>query len=374
LRLKEYQGKKLFRAVGLPVSEGELATTPQQATEVAVRLGFPAVIKANVLVGGRGKAGGVKLANSRDEVRQQAERILNLTIQGEKVSEVLITRAVEIKREFYLSITLDRSAHSPVIIFSPAGGMEIEEVARRSPEQIYKFHIAPLEGLHPYQIRSMLFQTDLERPLFGPLSETIEKLYQAFTRYHATLVEINPLAISADGSLIAIDSKFIIDDDDIPPELESWSEEASENPLERQAREQGLQYVKLDGTIGVIGNGAGLVMATLDLIQLKGSRPANFLDIGGGANAAQMKKALEFVAADEQVQGIWINIFGGITRCDEVTQGLVEAVEAMKLKRPLVVRLIGTNEAKGNAILSAHGFTPVASMEEGAEAIVRLAS
>lgn len=372
MRLKEYQGKKLFRAVGLPVSEGEPATSAKQAAEIAAKLGFPVIIKAQVLVGGRGKAGGVKLANNRDEVRREAERILNLTIQGEKVSEVLITRAVDIKREFYLGITLDRSAHAPVVIFSPAGGIEIEEVARRSPEQIFKFHIAPLEGLHSYQIRTMLFQTGLERQLFGPLSEVIEKLYQAFTRYHATLVEINPLAVSADGSLVAVDSKFVIDDDDIPPELEGWSEGASENPLECQAREQGLQYVKLDGTIGVIGNGAGLVMATLDLIQLKGGRPANFLDIGGGANAAQTKKALEFVAADAQVQGIWINIFGGITRCDEVAQGLVEAVGEMGLRLPLVVRLIGTNEAEGNAILSAHGFTPVASMEEGAEAIVRL--
>lgn len=372
MRLKEYQGKKLFRAVGLPVSEGELATTPQQAAEIAVRLGFPAVIKANVLVGGRGKAGGVKLASSRDEVRQQAASILNLTIQGEKVSEVLITRAVEIKREFYLGITLDRSAHAPVVIFSPTGGIDIEEVARRSPEQIFTFHIALLEGLHPYQMRTMLYQTGLGRPLHSPLSETIERLYQAFTRYHATLVEINPLAIGSDGNLVAVDSKFVIDDDDIPPELESWSEGASENPWERRAREAGLQYVKLDGTIGVIGNGAGLVMATLDLIALKGGRPANFLDIGGGANAAQTKKALEFVAADEQVQGIWINIFGGITRCDEVASGLVEAVEELGWKRPLVVRLIGTNETEGNAILSAHGFTPVVSMEEGAEAIVRL--
>ncbi len=371
MRLKEYQGKQLFREVGLPVSEGELATNPQQAADVAAKLGFPVVIKAQVLVGGRGKAGGIKLVNSRDDARQQAERIFHLTIQGEPVTEVLVTKAVDIKREFYLSITLDRSAHEPVVIFSPAGGMDIEEVARRSPEQIYKFHIAPLQGLYPYQIRALLYQTGLERALFGPLGEVVERLYQAFTRYHATLAEINPLAVGSDGRFVAVDAKFIIDDDDIPPELASWSETAFENPLEARAHEHGLQYVKLDGAIGVIGNGAGLVMATLDLIQLKGGRPANFLDIGGGANAAQMKKALEFVAADEQVRGVWINIFGGITRCDEVAQGLVDAVDEMGLQLPLVVRLIGTNEAEGNAILSAHGFKPVASMEEGAEAIVR---
>lgn len=371
MKLKEYQGKELFKEVGLPVSEGQLATRPEQAAQIAAQLGFPVVIKAQVLTGGRGKAGGVKLVANREEALQQAKQILSLTIKGEVVTELLVAPAVDIQREFYLSITLDRSAHAPVVIFSSAGGMDIEEVARSSPEVIYKFHIAPLEGLHDYQMRQLCFAAGLERALFRPLSEVVEKLYQAFTRYHASLVEINPLAQSADGQLVAVDSKFVIDDDDIPRELQSWSQTASEDPLERRAREHGLQYVKLDGSIGVVGNGAGLVMATLDLIQLKGGRPANFLDIGGGADAEQMKTALEFVAADSQVRGIWVNIFGGITRCDQVAQGLVDAISDLGLKLPLVVRLTGTNESEGNAILRAHGITPVAGMEEGAEAIVQ---
>jgi succinyl-CoA synthetase beta subunit len=371
MRLQEYQGKELFRRVGIPVAEGKIALSASEAEEIARELGGPVVVKAQVLVGGRGKAGGIKLARTPEEARAHAENILQMTIKGERVRKVLVTRAVEIKQEFYLSITIDRAAKKPVVIFSAEGGMEIEELAKTSPHKIIKFHIDPLIGLQAYQVRTALFHAEVAPTLIKPLSDVFFKLYQAFVRYRAQLVEINPLAV-ANGSLIAIDSKFIIDDDDVPAELAGWEEEElAGSPQERAARQAGLQYVKLDGTIGIIGNGAGLVMATLDLVALEGGRPANFLDIGGGASAEVMKKALEIVLSDPDVRGVFINIFGGITRCDEVARGLVETQKELGIGVPLVVRLTGTNEEEGRKILEAHGITPVASMEEGAAQIVR---
>jgi succinyl-CoA synthetase beta subunit len=257
-----------------------------------------------------------------------------MTIKGERVRKVLVTRSVEIEQEFYLSITIDRAAKKPVVIFSAEGGMEIEELAKTSPHKIIKFHIDPLIGLQAYQVRTALFHAEVAPTLIKPLSDVFFKLYQAFVRYRAQLVEINPLAV-ANGSLIAIDSKFIIDDDDVPAELAGWEEEElAGSPQERAARQAGLQYVKLDGTIGIIGNGAGLVMATLDLVALEGGRPANFLDIGGGASAEVMKKALEIVLSDPDVRGVFINIFGGITRCDEVARGLVETQKELGIGVP----------------------------------------
>jgi len=371
MRLQEYQGKELFRRVGIPVAEGKIALSAAEAEEAARELGGPVVVKAQVLVGGRGKAGGIKLARTPEEARAHAEHILQMTIKGERVRKVLVTRAVEIEREFYLSITIDRAARKPIVIFSPEGGMEIEELARTSPEKIIKFHIDPLVGLQAYQVRTALFQAEIAPTLMKPLSDVFFKLYQAFVQYRAQLVEINPLAV-ADGKLIAIDSKFIIDDDDVPAELAGWEEEElAGSPQERAAKQAGLQYVKLDGTIGIIGNGAGLVMATLDLVALQGGRPANFLDIGGGASAEMMKRALQIVLSDPDVRGVFINIFGGITRCDEVARGLVETQKELGIRVPLVVRLTGTNEDEGRKILEAHGITPVTNMEEGAAQIVR---
>lgn len=373
MRLQEYQGKELFRRVGIPVADGKVAFSAAEAEEIAHELGCPVVVKAQVLVGGRGKAGGIKLAQTPHEARAHAENILQMTIKGERVRKVLVTRAVEIEREFYLSITIDRAAKKPIAIFCAEGGMEIEELARTHPEKITKFHIDPLLGLQPYQIRKALYQAAIEPNLIKPFSEIFLKLSHAFTQYRASLVEINPLALT-NGQLIAIDSKFIIDDDDVPAELAGWEEEElSQSPQERTAKSAGLQYVKLDGTIGIIGNGAGLVMATLDLVALYGGRPANFLDIGGGANAELMKKALQIVLADPQVRGVFINIFGGITRCDEVARGLVQTQQELGIHVPLVVRLTGTNETEGRKILEEHGITPVGEMEEGAAQIVRLA-
>ena len=374
MRLQEYQGKELFRRVGIPVADGKVASSPPEAEEIARELGSPVVVKAQVLVGGRGKAGGIKLAQTPQEARTHAETILSMTIKGERVRKVLVTKAVEIEREFYLSVTIDRAAKKPIVIFSAEGGMEIEELAKRSPEKIVRFHVDPLLGLQAYQVRTALSRAHIEPSLMKPLIEIFFKLYQAFVQYRAQLVEINPLALS-DGKLIAVDSKFIIDDDDVPMELQGWEEEElAGSPEERAAKQAGLQYVKLDGTIGIIGNGAGLVMATLDLVALKGGRPANFLDIGGGANAEIMKKAMQIVLSDSNVRGLFINIFGGITRCDEVARGLVATQQELGIRVPMVVRLTGTNEAEGRKILEAHGITPVADMEQGAAEIVRRVS
>lgn len=375
MRLQEYQGKELFKRVGIAVSEGQIATMPQEAEEIARALGSTVVVKAQVLVGGRGKAGGIKLAQTPAEARAHAENILQMSIKGERVRKVLVTKAVEIEREFYLSITIDRSAKQPVVIFSPQGGIDIEELAKTHPEKIIKFHINPFMGLQGYQVRTALFQAKLDPKWLTPLSEFFFKLYETFTRYRASLVEINPLALSRDGRWIAVDAKVILDDDDVPPELAGWdAEELASSSEERAAKDADLQYVKLDGSIGIIGNGAGLVMATLDLVAANGGKPANFLDIGGGANAEVMKKALKIVLSDSQVRGLFINIFGGITRCDEVARGLVATQHDLGIRVPMVVRLTGTNETEGRKILQEHGITPVVGMEEGAAEIVRRAS
>ncbi len=390
MKLYEYQGRELFRRVGIPVVEGGLASSPEEAEEVARSLASQVVVKAQVLVGGRGKAGGIKLAATPEEAKAHAAAILGMTIKGEPVRKVLVAEAVEIARELYLGVTIDRSRKMPVMIFSTEGGVEIEEVARSKPEAIHRLWVHPLEGLHPYQVRKVLFQAGVERVLrtanLGQLQGLFHKLYEAFVRYQANLAEINPLACTPQGELVALDSKFIIDDDALPyldlsDELPGWQEEGQaggasggEDPLEREARAAGLHYVKLDGEIGIIGNGAGLVMATLDLVASLGGRPANFLDVGGGASAEQIQKAVEIVLSDPQVRGLYVNIFGGITRCDEVARGLVEAKErlAIGVGKPLVVRLTGTNEQEGREILRRGGLVPVAEMEEGAQRIVEL--
>jgi len=374
MRLQEYQGKELFKRVGIAVPEGQLASTPLEAEKIAKAFGSKVVIKAQVLVGGRGKAGFIQLANTPTEARQHAQKMLGQALKGERVEKLLIAKAVDIQKEFYLGITIDRAKRSPVVIFSTQGGIEIESIAKKTPNAIFRVHANALEGLHAYQIRNLLYQAGIDDKLFKPLHEIVERLYKAFSAYQASLVEINPLALTRDGQLIAVDAKVIIDDealDTMPELLEYKKDSASESPQEQMARQHDLQYVKLDGDIGIIGNGAGLVMATLDLVQLVGGSPANFLDVGGGANAEKMQKAMEIVLKDSAVKGLFINIFGGITRCDEVARGLIAAKEAIKIKKPMVVRLTGTNEEEGRRILEQNGIVPVRDMEEGAESIVR---
>lgn len=372
MKLLEYQGKKLFKEFDIPVSEGSIAKSAQKTEAIAKKLGGKVVVKAQVLVGGRGKAGGIKLVNSPKEAGEAARLILASTIKGERVKQVLVTKAVDIERELYLAITLDRGQKKPVVILSTLGGVDIEEVAKKNPDAICKFHIHPLEGIQPYQIRKILFQSGFKDGLFKPMQEIIERLYQAFQKYKATLVEINPLAVTQDGDLIAIDSKFIIDDllHELPA-LKKFSETQAHS-LKARAKEAGLKYVRLDGNIGVVGNGAGLVMATLDVIQSEGGKPANFLDIGGGASSAKVRTALEIVSTDKRIKGILVNIFGGITRCDQVAQGILSAKESLGLSQPIVVRLTGTNESEGRGILQRSDITPVSSLEKGVKKIIEL--
>ena len=372
LKLLEYRGKELFARVGLPVPPGRLADTPEAAKQVARELGFPVVLKAQVAAGGRRKAGGIKIAKNLEEAERHATQILSMSIQSERVSRLLITQAVDIQSEYYLSIALDRSHRCPVLLFSTQGGVDIEEVARSAPESIHTCHISPLEGLHVFQTRRLLFQAQVPPGQMGALIGIAQNLYRAFVEFRAQLVEINPLAITPKGEIWALDSKFILDDDDLPSDIPDGHGEPID-PLEQAAHEAGLQYVKLDGNIGIIGNGAGLVMSTLDLVKLAGGRPANFLDIGGGASAAQMSKALELVLHDRQVRGVFINIFGGITRCDAVAQGIIDAKKALDIRVPLVVRLVGTNEVEGRKLLQqTQGFIAASGMEEGAQEIARL--
>jgi len=372
VNLLEYQGKELFERAGLPVPKSELADTASDARAAAERLGLPVVVKAQVATGGRGKAGGVKVAKSGDEVESVAQELLEMTIQDEPVKRLMVADAVDIANEYYLSITLDRAKRSPVLIFSTQGGVDIEEVAETSPDEIHRIHVSPLEGLQAYQLRKVFFEAQVPTEQLKGLVQTAQALYRAFEAYRAQLVEINPLVVLADGSLSAIDSKFILDDSDLPDDVPEGHGEGVD-PLEQEANDAGLQYVKLDGHVGIIGNGAGLVMSTLDVVQLKGGAPANFLDIGGGASAEQMETALRLVLSDDEVTGVFINIFGGITRCDLVAQGIAQAADSLDIQVPVVVRLVGTNETEGREILeSVEGLHPVSAMEAGAGQIAEL--
>lgn len=372
MNLLEYQGRQLFERVGLPVPPGRLASSPAEAKQLAREFGPSVAVKAQVDAGGRGKAGGIAIARSPDEAESEASRILQLKIQDQPVSRVLVTRAVGIEREYYMSITVDRSKRRPILVFSTQGGVDIEEVAARSPESIHRCHLSSVEGLHPYQLRQLFFGSDAPREQIAALLRIGDQLYQAFSRYRANLVEINPLASTPEGEFWALDSKLILDDDDPPEDLPEGHGETAD-PLEREAQEADLQYVKLGGNIGIIGNGAGLVMSTLDVVALKGGTPANFLDVGGGASEEQMRTALRLVTSESNVGGVFINIFGGITRCDLVARGILAAAETLHIDVPIVVRLVGTNEAEGQRILAGAGeFRTASGMEEGAEEIVRL--
>ena len=372
MKLLEYQGKELFERVGLPVPQSELADSATDARAAAERIGLPVVIKAQVAAGGRGKAGGIKVAKTAEDVESAADELLNMAIQDEPVKRLMIAQAVDIANEYYLGITLDRAKRRPILIFSTQGGVDIEEVARTAPDEIHRVHISPLEGLQAYQLRKVFFAADVPSTQLKGLIQTAQALYRAFEAFRAQLVEINPLAVLTDDSLSAIDSKFILDSSDLPADLPEGHGEGID-PLEAEANEAGLQYVKLDGHVGIIGNGAGLVMSTLDVVQLKGGAPANFLDIGGGASADQMETALRLVLSDGDVRGVFINIFGGITRCDLVAQGITQAAQSLEIQVPVVVRLVGTNEAEGREILErVEGLHPVSAMEEGAEKIADL--
>jgi succinyl-CoA synthetase beta subunit len=353
--LYEYQGKKLFRRHGIPVSEGRLATSPQEARAAAEELGGAVVVKAQVLTGGRGKAGGIKLAASPDEAEAHAGEILGLDIRGHVVRRLWIERASDIAREYYLSITFDRGEKKPLLMFTTEGGVDIEEVAATKPDALVRLHVDPLEGFQPWQARRLVYGGGVvDAGEQKQIAAIVERLYAAFVETDAMLCEINPLIVTPDGEVRALDSKFTVDDNGLfrHADVAEMRDPESYPPEERAAREKGVTYVKLDGEVGILGNGAGLVMSTLDVIALAGGRPANFCDLGGGGDAEGVVDALEVITADPQVKSILFNIFGGITRCDEVARGILAALDRMIIEHPIVVRLDGTNAEEGRRLLS----------------------
>jgi succinyl-CoA synthetase beta subunit len=352
--LYEYQGKELFARAGIPVSEGRLATTPEEARAAAEELGGQVVVKAQVLTGGRGKAGGIKLAETPDEAQERAREILGLDIRGHVVRRLWIEQASDIAKEYYLSVTFDRGEKKPLFMFTTQGGVDIEEVAAESPEALARLHVEPLVGFQPWQARWLCFTAGLEDP--GEQKQVmamVAKLYGAFVDLDAMLCEINPLIVTPEGEVKALDSKFTVDDNALfrHPDVDEMRDIEAADPRERLAREKGVTYVKLDGEIGILGNGAGLVMATLDVIDQVGGRPANFCDLGGGGDAQGVVDALEVITSDDQVEAILFNIFGGITRCDEVARGILTALGQMTIEHPIVVRLDGTNAEEGRQML-----------------------
>ena len=353
--LYEYQGKELFHRYGIPVSEGRLATSPGEAREAAMELGGgQVVVKAQVLTGGRGKAGGIKLAQTSAEAEACAYEILGMEIRGHKVQKVWIERASEIAKELYLSITFDRGARKPLFMFTTRGGVDIEKVAESSPEALVRLHVDPLEGFHPWQARRLVYTAGVEDPgEQKQIAAIVGKLYAAFTECDAMLCEINPLIVTPAGEVRALDAKFTVDDNALfrHPDIAAMRDLSAADPLEALAREKGVTYVKLDGDVGVLGNGAGLTMSAVDVVTFAGGRPANFCDLGGGGDAQGVVDALEVITRDPQVKAIFFNIFGGITRCDEVARGILQALEQMAIEDPIVVRLDGTNAEVGRGIL-----------------------
>lgn len=370
MNLHEYQSKLRFAEFGIPIPRGKVAHDPQQVYEIAKELGGPVVIKAQVLTGGRGKAGGVKLAQTPEEAQQHADAILGMMIKGHKVLKVLVDPASQIKAEIYLGVTNDRAARKPLIMASAEGGMDIEEVNRVSPEKIIREHIDPFLGLRDYQIRNLAYGIDLPRDLWKQFINIARALYRSYIESDATLAEINPLIIDSDGNLLAVDGKMSIDDNALyrHADLAEMRDTSAEPPAETEARAAGLSYVKLDGEIGCMVNGAGLAMATMDMTQLFGGSPANFLDIGGGARADKVAAALRIIASDPNVKAILVNIFGGITRADEVARGILEALDEVKIDLPLVVRLVGTNEEEAHAIMAAAALPNMVSATSLADA------
>jgi succinyl-CoA synthetase beta subunit len=373
LDLYEYQGKELLREYGLETLPGIVAGTPEEAGRAAATLGGTVAIKAQVLTGGRGKAGGIKVVNSPREAEEAARQVLGMEIRGHTVGRVYVEHGEEIDREFYLSITVDRTAKRPLILFSTEGGVEIEEVAETNPEAIVRLHVNPLLGLHPYQVREITFAAGLEGDVAKGVGMVLTNLYKAFEGLDASLVEINPLVVTREGRVLTLDAKVTVDDSSLyrHEEIAGLRDVEAADPQEERAQEVGLQYVKLDGDIGILGNGAGLVMSTLDVVAQAGGEPANFCDVGGGADAGQISTALDIVTSNQQVKSVLFNIFGGITRGDEVARGLLSAIERTGLTLPIVVRLDGTNAEEGRRILAENTPENVVTEETMLEAARR---
>lgn len=375
MNLHEYQSKRVFARYGVPIPRGEVATTPVEAREVAKSLGGPVVIKSQVLVGGRGKAGGIKLAQDQDQAEALADAILGMDIKGLTVKKVLVDEAADIKEELYLGLVIDRAQRRVVMMASSEGGVDIEEVAASTPEKIIKLAIDPCVGFRAYQALELALALGVPKDLNRPFTQIATGLYDAFMGSDASLAEINPLVVTGDGKLLAVDGKMSIDDNALfrQTELAEMRDASEEDPYEVEARRFGLSYVKLDGQIGCMVNGAGLAMATMDLTKLYGGAPANFLDIGGGASAERVAAALRIILSDAHVKAVLFNIFGGITRCDEVARGIVSALEEVSTSVPMVVRLVGTNEEEGRAILADAHMMTATTLTEAAQKAVKAA-
>lgn len=376
--LFEYQGKSLFARAGVPVPDGRAARSPVEARAAAEDLGGAVVVKAQVQVGGRGKAGGIKLASDPDEAEAAASAILGMDIKGHTVRVVWVEEASDIVDEYYVSFTLDRSARKHLAMVSARGGMDIEAVAAETPHAVVRMHIDPVVGLANWQASELVYRAGFDRETARRSAAVLRGLYEAFVTLDCDLVEVNPLIRTGAGDIVAVDAKVTLDSNAFfrHPEFEEFRSDFDGDPLEDMARERGLNFIKLDGSVGIIGNGAGLVMSTLDLVALVGGSAANFLDVGGGAGADTITNAFEVLTNDADVSAVLINIFGGITRCDLVAQGIVEALGRLELPWPIVVRLDGTNAAEGRAILDAAAsdqVVPAATMREAAEAAVGLA-
>jgi succinyl-CoA synthetase beta subunit len=377
--LLEYQGKQLFARHGIPVPQGRPAESVDEAVTAADAIGYPCVVKAQVQIGGRGKLGGIKVAANREEAREHASAILGMDIKGLTVHEVWVEEASDIAAEYYASIVFDRSARAPLIMFSTKGGMDIEAVAEEDPGAIASLHVDPLLGYQQFHGRRLAFEAGVDDDLVRPLTGMFEKLYEAFVGEDAMLIEVNPLIVTPGRDLRALDAKVTLDGDALfrHPENAALRNPSGEDVQEQMAKERGLTYVKLDGDIGILGNGAGLVMSTLDVVAQAGGRPANFLDAGGGSKADAIVAAVEVILSDEKVRGVLFNIFGGITRCDEVAKGLIEAFGQVQPQVPFVVRLDGTNDEEGRRLLSEAQLPNLqveATMLEAAERIVELAA
>jgi succinyl-CoA synthetase beta subunit len=376
--LLEYQGKQLFARHGVPVPEGAPASSVEDAVKRARELGFPCVVKAQVQIGGRGKAGGIKVANSVEEAEEHAKAILGMDIRGHTVHELWIEQASDIAAEYYASIVFDRSAKAPLVMLSTKGGMDIEEVAEEDPGAIARLHVDPLLGFQDFHGRRLAFEAGVDADVVRPVGAMLARLYDAFIAEEAMLVEVNPLIVTGKREVMALDAKVTLDGNALfrHPENEELRDPSDEDPQEQMAKQKGLTYVKLDGDIGILGNGAGLVMSTLDVVAQAGGRPANFLDAGGGSKAEAIVDAVEVILSDEKVKAVLFNIFGGITRCDEVANGILKALDQIDVKVPIVVRLDGTNDEEGRRILAeadAPQLYPAKTMLEAAEMVVKLA-
>jgi len=377
MNIHEYQAKEIFARFGIPVPPGTVVTTPAEAESVAAKIGRPVVVKAQVLVGGRGKAGGVKIAQTPAEAKEKAAQILGMDIKGEKVQKVLITEAVDIAREIYVGVVMDRRAQKPLIMASAEGGVEIEITAVEKPQAIKRVHVDPLYGVQSFAARNLAAELADNAEQAKPMTDIIEKLYRVFMETDASLAEINPLVVTRDGRVLAIDAKLNFDDNALyrHADIEAMRDTDAEDAGETTARAEGLSFVRLSGNVGCIVNGAGLAMATMDLVKEYGGQPANFLDIGGSSRPEKVVTALTIITSDKSVRSILFNIFGGITRCDDVARGLVTAFNQMDLKLPVVVRLTGTNEKEAREILKQLPSLHTAeTMDEAVKKAIQLAA